>query len=257
MKNTILSENDSRLLESALLHYGRIVTVDQLMTVFKKRYSEASAHNRIHFLAYAGWLKRIKRGLYLIIDSLTARASTDISHLIIANTLVHGSYVSLAYALNYYQLFDQYSNTIVSVTINNNKKFTLDDCIFKFSKVKKAFYFGYSEKMEGGRIVRIAEVEKALLDYLYLDKSFSCASLVFEKLRDFHKELNLEKLQRYAVKAGVTIQRKLGFMLDMLNLESSDIYKHVKGNRGFSKFTSDSTLFNAKWRLYYDDRIIR
>ena len=110
--------------------------------------------------------------------------------------------------------------------------------------------------MEGGRIVRIAEAEKALVDYLYLDKSFGCASLVFEKLRDFHKELNLEKLQRYAVKAGITIQRKLGFLLDMLNLESFFIYTHVKGNRGFSRFTSDSTLFNAKWRLYYDDRII-
>ena len=117
-------------------------------------------------------------------------------------------------------------------------------------------YFGFTEKLENGKKIHIAEAEKALIDYLYLDNSFASASLVFEKLRDYHQEIDLNKLQTYAVKSGITIQRKIGFMLDQLKLDSSKIHLAVHANRGISKFTRDSKLFNAKWRIYYDDRII-
>ena len=102
----------------------------------------------------------------------------------------------------------------------------------------------------------IADEEKALIDYLYLDKSFGSASLVFEKLRDYHQELNLKKLQEYALRSDTTIQREIGFMLDELKLDSGLLYHAIENNRGASRFTKESRLFNAKWRLYYDDRII-
>lgn len=78
MKSTILTEKDHTLIEKTILTYGRIVRIYDLMNIFTKEYSEAAAHNRINFLAKAGWLKRVKRGVYLVIDSLTGRAQTDI-----------------------------------------------------------------------------------------------------------------------------------------------------------------------------------
>lgn len=256
MKNTILSEKDIRLIKKAILKYGRILTVLDLMNIFQEEYETASAHNRINLLARVGWFRRMKRGLYLIIDSLTARSGIDISLLSIANVLVLDSYVSLSHALNYYQLFDQYSATIVSITSMSNKKYLFDDYTFQYSKVKKNMYFGFTEKMVGGKKVRLAEAEKALIDYLYLDKSFGSASLVFETLRDHHRTLNLNTLQTYAAAAGITMQRKIGFMLDALKLDSTKSYQTVKGNRGTARFTHDARVFNAKWRLYYDDRIV-
>lgn len=256
MKNTILSEKDIGLIEKAILKYGRILTVDDLMNVFKESYSVSSAHNRISLIAKAGWLRRIKRGLYLIIDSLTARSQMDISLLSIANAIVSDSYVSLSHALNYYQLFDQYSATIVSITSTANKKYIFDDYIFKYSKVKKDMYFGFTEKLIGGKKIRLAEAEKALIDYLYLDKSFETASLVFEKLKEHHRNLDLKKLQEYAMCYGFTIAREIGFMLDQLGLDSILLHNFIGKNRGISRFTADSKIFNAKWRLYYDDRII-
>jgi len=256
MKNTILSEKDVKLIEKSILKYGRILTVNDLLTIFNEEYSRASAHNRINFLTHAGWLRRVKQGLYLVIDSLTARSQIDISLLSIANVLIKDSYISLSYALNYYQLFDQYGKVLVSVSSRENKRYIFDGYTFKFSKVKKDMYFGFTEKMENGKIIRIAEIEKAIIDYLYLDTSFGSASLVFEKIKDHHRDLNLDKLQDYAIRSGITIQRKIGFMLDQVNLDSNKLYQSVKSNRGFSRFTVDSKLFNAKWRLYYDDRII-
>ena len=256
MKSTILSEKDTKLIERAILQYGRILNIHDLMTIFQKEYSQSSAHNRISFLAQAGWFRRIKQGLYLIIDSLTARSQIDVSLLSIANVLVKDSYVSMSHALNYYQLFDQYSSTVISVTTKENKKYLFDGYTFRYSRVKQNMYFGFSEKIVNGRKVWLAEAEKALIDYLYLDKSFWSASLVFEKLKDRAEEFDIKKLQEYAMRSGLTIARKIGFMLDHLNHDSTFLHRFVQKKRSASRFTADSMVFNAKWRLYYDDRII-
>lgn len=191
-----------------------------------------------------------------MIDSFTGRSQIDLSLLSIANALLNDSYVSMAHALNYYQMFDQGGATVVSVTWREGKKFKVDGHEFQFSKVKKEMYFGFVEQTIGGKTVRIAEAEKALIDYLYLDKSFGSASLVFEKLRDHSRELDLAKLQNYAVRSGHTVARKIGFMMDVLKLDSSIAHQAIQDNRGISRFTADSKTFNAQWRLYYDDRII-
>lgn len=239
-----------------MVQHGRILHIRDLMTVFQEEYSKNGAHNRIQILAKSGWLLRLKQGLYLIIDSFAARSQIDLSFLSIANALMSDSYVSLAHALNYYQMFDQGGAVVVSVTWREGKKFKVGEHVFQFSKIKKDRYFGFTERLEGGKTVRVAEAEKALIDYLYLDKSFGSASLVFEKLRDHHQELDLVKLQNYAVRSGQTITRKIGFMLDALKLDSSIAHQAIQDNRGISHFTADSQAFNAKWRLYYDHRII-
>ena len=256
IKNTILSEKDATLMEKVMGKYGRIVTIRELMGIFQEEYSRASAHNRISQLAQAGWFRRMKRGQYLVIDSLSARSSIDVSMLSIANALMADSYVSLSHALNYYQLFDQYSGTIVSITRTASKKYTFDNLTFKYAKVKKNIFFGYTEKIISGKRVRLAEVEKVLIDYLYLDKSFGSASVVFEIIKNHHEELDLMKLQRYAVRCGITTSRKIGFMLDEAHRDSTKLYRSIGANRGVSRLTTDSKVLNAKWRLYYDDRII-
>lgn len=257
MKNTILSEKDIKLIEKAIIKHGRILNIHELTTIFQELYTDSSSHNRINMLAKAGWFKRIKRGLYLIVDSLSARSQNDLSLYVIANSLAKESYVSLSYALNYYQMFDQYDKTITSITTKNSKKYNFDNNTYNFSKIKKGLYFGFIEKRENGKIIKIAEAEKALIDYLYLDTGFGSASLVFEKIKNYHKELDLSKLQTYAIRSGLTIIRKIGFILDTLHLDSEQTFSALKNKKGSSYFTTDSKLFNAKWRLYYDDRIIR
>jgi predicted transcriptional regulator of viral defense system len=257
MKSTILSEKDAKLLEKAIIQHGRILTVYDLIVIFKELYTETSAHNRINLLTSIGWLRRVKQGLYLIVDSLSSRFQNDLSVFVIANSLIKESYISLSYALNQYQMFDQYDKIITSITTKKSKKYNFDNNIYNFVKIKKELYFGYVEKRENGKIIKIAEAEKALIDYLYLDTSFGSASLVFEKIRDYHLDLDLNKLQAYAVRSGLTVLRKVGFILDTLNLNSEQAFMALNKKRGNSRFTTDSKLFNAKWRIYYDDRIIR
>lgn len=257
MKNTILSEKDTKLIEGLLIRYGRIVSTKDLLSLFSSEYNLASSHNRIQFLAKTGWLKRIRKGLYIVNESISSRFQNELSLIAISHALQPDSYISLAYALNYHQMFDQLTKTVVAITTKESKKYRFDDFTMRFTKVNQDFYFGFEEKVESGYNVNIAEPEKALIDYLYLDKSFTSASLVFEKLQMYYKDIDFIKLQQYASRIGITMVRKIGFLLDQLEMDTHFLlgWIHPK-NKGFSKFTPDSKVFNAKWRIYYDDKII-
>ncbi|MFH1412948.1 MAG: hypothetical protein ABIG10_02880 [bacterium] len=257
MKNTILSEKDAKIIEKIILQFGRIVSTDNLMKVFKEEYSEASAHNRIQILNKAGWFLRIKKGLYLIIENLTSRSISDMSLLLIAQAINKESYISLHSALNHYQMFDQYSKTVVAVNYNISKKYKFENHELHFVKIAKKYYFGFSQIRHNGKLINMATKEKAIIDYLYLDKTFYSASLVFEKIKDHKNEIDFVKLQDFALKYGASMQRKVGFLLDQIKVDSNKLLKNVKQQKGFSKFTKESKTFNAKWRIYYDDRIIK
>ncbi|MFH1565016.1 MAG: hypothetical protein ABIC82_04155 [bacterium] len=258
MKNTILSEKDAKIIEKIILRFGRIVSAENLMKVFAEEgYSEGSAHNRIQTIYKAGWFLRIKKGLYLIIENLTSRSISDMSLLLIARAIHKESYISLHSALNYYQMFDQYTKTVVSVNYEISRKYKFENHEFHFVKIAKKYFFGFTQIRQDGKLVNIAFKEKALIDFLYLDKSFYSASLVFEKIRDNKNEIDFIKLQDYALKYGVSIQRKIGFILDQVGVDSSRLLENVKQQKGFSKFTKESKIFNTKWRIYYDDRIIK
>jgi hypothetical protein len=61
----------------------------------------------------------------------------------------------------------------------------------------------------------------------------------------------------FALKFNVTVQRKLLFFLDQLDVKTDKLFLSVKKQKSFSRFTKESKKFNSKWRLYYDDRIIK
>lgn len=257
MKNTILSEKDAKIIEEVILKFGRIVSTDNLMKVFTNKYSEASAHNRIQILYKAGWFLRIKKGLYLIINNLSSRSLNDSSIFLIAQGINKDSYVSLHSALNYHQIFDQYSSSTSLINLSISKKFNFQNNEIKFIKIAKKYYFGFETVRIDGKLVQVATKEKALLDYLYLEKDFYSASLVFEKIKNYKNEINFIELENFALKYGTTVRRKLGFLLDNVNINTDKLFLSLKNQKGFSRFTKESKKFNTKWRLYYDDRIIK
>jgi len=153
-------------------------------------------------------------------------------------------------------MYDQYSKNIIAISTKQSDNYNFDGFVFKFTKVKKSMYFGFSKKNDTGKLINIADVEKVLIDYLYIDKSFVSASLVFEKLNNYQNEIDFNKLQKYTLLCDTTIKRKIGFLLDCINVNTDKIKQSLGKNTGFSKFTAKSNLFNSKWRIYYDNRII-
>jgi predicted transcriptional regulator of viral defense system len=166
------------------------------------------------------------------------------------------SYVSLSSALFYYGLVDQLLQSVTAITNTRTRQYHFQDFTFTFSKVQNDFYFGFSEKRVEGKLVKIADLEKVILDYLYLHKDTYSLNLVWEKLTQHTDEFDFAKLQRYAIRCNLTLRRATGFLLDQLGVNSNALYDAVKDRNGYSRLTSDAKNFNAKWRLYYHHRII-
>ena len=256
MKKTLLSHKDADFLQEAIAHYGRIVTFTQVAGILKKEYSHAQAKNRLSLLAKTGWLLRIKRGLYAIITDIGSLASSDISFFTLARALNKDSYISFENALQYYGMFEQMLENITAITFRRGRKYNVKGTEIKFFQIKKSLYFGFTSERSDIGSVNIARKEKAILDILYFSFSAYHVSLIWEKLKEHKEDFDFGILQQYAIKFGIDMSRKIGFLLDKLDVQTDNLLKAIKGKTSYAKFTKDSHVFNSKWRLYFDPKLI-
>ncbi len=256
--NTILSKTDYRLLEEVILAHGQVANTSQLHEVFAQAYSRMSDRKkRISFLANAGWLVRIKRGLYLVVTDLGSLTVGNVSNFVISNALNSKSYVSFANALNWYGMFDQLTKSVDAVTSARARNYRFQNMEFRFFRVNEELLFGFAKERANGTIVNIAEKEKIILDYLSLRRNAATVSMVFEKLKEHKDAFDFSKMIHYAKAYNLTVQRNLGFLLDAAGVSTDALYE-ITGKKkvGFSKMHAKAKVFNAKWRLYYGHGVI-
>jgi len=158
---------------------------------------------------------------------------------------------------DYYKLLDQVPDTISSISDQISKKFTFQTYTFKITKVKPDIFFGYHTISQQKRTIRIAELEKALLDYLYVDTNFTTPELFFEPVKKHQEAVDFDKFQQYALRFTEVVRRKSGFLLDHLDINTKHLHASVKHSQGHTKFTKESTKFNAKWRVYFDPKLFQ
>lgn len=251
MKQTILSEKQSELLENLIVEYGQIITSDQIFSESKGTWDYKQAKNLITKLVKNGWLIRIKKGLYAISD-LSSRGFLSLSPYIIANLLVTDSYVSFESALQQYGMFDQLTDKTVSVSLKKYKTVTLNSIEYSFIKTKPEYYFGWQDIVVNNKTSRIATAEKAIIDIVNFHKSQYAIDLVIEKLLEHKNDLNLTRLNEYLGKFSLTTVKVFGLVFDLLGINSDQLYKIVQAKHGTHWMLSGDTKFNAKWRLYYN-----
>jgi len=147
-----------------------------------------------------GLLVQLRRGLYVL--GKTER-KIEPSNLFLAGQIYSPSYISLEYALGLYGLIPEMVVEITSVTTKNPARFQNDFGKFSYQHIKRAAFRGFrAEKDKSGLAYFIAEPEKALADFIYLnlpcfkagDKDIFSQSYRFQNL----DSINLEKLTSYA-----------------------------------------------------------
>jgi predicted transcriptional regulator of viral defense system len=253
----MLSKSDTELIGKTVEAYGKVVNTDELLTIFQTRYDKTSAHSRIQILSKNGWLLRIKQGLYFVNDSIFGPLQENLPLITISHCLFEDSYVSIAHALQYHELVDKNPEVVSAINVHVSKKFEFQSYTFKITKVKPDIYFGYHTISQQKRTVLIAEPEKALLDYLYVDINFTTPKVFLEPIIKHPETINIEKLQEYALRFSSNVRRKTGFLLDHLKINSKQLYASIKDSRGYTKLSKESTQFNAKWRVYYEDKHLK
>ena len=75
-------------------------------------------------------------------------------------------------------------------------------------------------------------------------------------MKEYKQDIDLLFLKKSAIKFGIGTIRKMGLLLDTLGVNTEDLYLHIAGNRGYDRMTKESRIFNSKWRVYFDDKII-
>lgn len=124
-------------------------------------------------------IKPLAGGYYILADK---SVNEDLLFLV-ANKLYEPSYVSLESALAYYRVIPESVLGVTSVSSLKTKKFESAWGIFNYRSVKPLYMFGYLV-IDSGTVTkyRIANLEKAVLDYLYLNPGIQIKA-DFEGLR--------------------------------------------------------------------------
>ena len=111
-----------------------------------------------------GYIKKIVKGYYLF-----SEVNIDEGMLsAIANKIYKPSYISFETAMSHYRLIPENIYMITSASTRRTYLFETPVARFSYRTLKPALFFGYSI-LPGG--IKMAFMEKAILDYLYINPS--------------------------------------------------------------------------------------
>lgn len=142
-----------------------------------------------------GHLIQLKRGIYVLSGDLRKQ---PLSMGFVANSLIWPSYVSLEYALSYYDLIPEKATVYTCVTTKKTTTFKTPLGTFEYRSVKEGLFWGFTVKTDNGRNYFIAYPEKALLDFFYFHPDMRADEGEFESYRFQNLEsLNLKRFNEF------------------------------------------------------------
>jgi Predicted transcriptional regulator len=154
------------------------------------------ASRRFYEWQKKGYIKKLASQFYIFADKKISESENNF----IANKLFEPSYVSLESALRYYNLIPEVVFLTTSITTRKTKLIKTAVGNFQYRAVKENLFFGYKIIDFDGVAYKIAEPEKALLDFLYLRSDLKTEA-DFAELRmneeDYRKTINQVKLNKY------------------------------------------------------------
>lgn len=163
-----------------------------------------------------GYIKKIAKGRYIFAD-LTIDENILYE---IANRLYGPSYVSLESALSYYQIIPETVYGITSVSTRRTYTFSSPYGEFYYKTLKPSFFFGYRITIVNSKSFKIADLEKALIDFFYLHpnlKSDSDMNSLRFNTENFTEKINRQKLQKYLRKfSKATLYDRISKFMELM-----------------------------------------
>ncbi len=169
------------------------------------------------------WIKKeylltLKRGIYVFSEEYR---KVEPSVNFIANFLILPSYISMEYALSYYNLIPEKATVITSVTTKKTNMFENFLGRFEYRSVKDEMFCGFKKEVEKEQEYFIALPEKALVDYFYLNNQFKGRFSEFESIRLQNLDiLNKKVLSNYRKKSNARVRN----IIDLL-IKYTEYYK--------------------------------
>lgn len=166
-----------------------------------------------------GYIKKVIKGFYIFSDlALNEDVLFEIS-----NRIYKPSYVSLEFALSYYDLIPESAYGVTSVSTRRTYKFITSIGEFSYKTIRPDLYFGYFIQAYNQKGFKIAQPEKAILDYFYLNPHLKNEK-DFESLRMnpgiFFEKIDTKKLMDHLkIFSQKSLRDRVSRFLDYLNAQ--------------------------------------
>jgi predicted transcriptional regulator of viral defense system len=189
----------------------RVFSVEDLYTIDPKFRVET-----LYEWERKGWVKKLRNKKYVFADF----QPVDVDLYLVANKLYEPSYISLELALNHYGIIPEAVMRITSVTTNKTLSVETSFGVFDYRTLDRRLFFGYKIVIKGTTTYKIASLEKALIDYLYLNSQITRIADI-EGLR-FNKDILRERLDQQelekivAVYDNEALKTRVGILLNYL-----------------------------------------
>ncbi|MFH1541082.1 MAG: hypothetical protein ABID79_04420 [Elusimicrobiota bacterium] len=145
------------------------------LPIIKNDYlKQLNRHNLFFNIQLERWVKKgyvisLRKNFYLLNNE---DKKDNPSKMFIAKEIYSPSYISLEYALSIYGLIPERTMDITSVSTKKTNKFENKFGTFIYQHIKENCFTGFVEKKdETGLVYFIATPEKAVADFLYLNKN--------------------------------------------------------------------------------------
>lgn len=122
-------------------------------------------HHRLVDWQKKGYITRVANGIYLFNDS-----EVDELYLYyLSGRVYEPSYISLESAFAYYGFIPESVYRITAVSTRKTWQSSFNEIIFSYRTISKDCFFGYDLLNWKNTVIKMAEPEKAIIDYFYLN----------------------------------------------------------------------------------------
>lgn len=218
----------------------------------------------LHHLERAGWVIRLKNGLYSL--SGVIPGVSPLHEFQIAMALAQPAAICLWSALNYHGMTEQIPNRVFVLTtthliprlrgkkaVHSQQGYPVGGIIYQFVQIKSEYFFGIEDIWLNDSKIKITDKERTCLDCLMFPEyagGFYEVLFIFE--RNISK-LDIEKMIQYALKLDAVTIKRLGWILEQQGIELSILKplqrSPIKGYRLLDKTGLHKGKYNSRWMI--------
>jgi len=200
----------------------------------------------LHHLARAGWLVRLRKGLYTL--SSTVPGVSPVHEFEVGMALVNPAAISHFSAMHHYELTDQIPHQVFITTTSgqwiprggksggDKTGYRVGDTLYQFIRIKPERFFGTDTVWVDESRVTLMDMTRTLIDGLMMPQYCGGIAEVLHGFQMARDRLSLDEIIDYALRLDSATAKRLGWVLEHIGFESSQlaILEQVKVT-GYSK----------------------
>jgi predicted transcriptional regulator of viral defense system len=223
--------------------------------------SDGYLRQAIHHLVRAGWLIRIRKGLYAI--SSTVPGTSPVHEFEIAMALVEPAAISHWSAMHYHGLTDQAPRKVFVLTTTdtslprrprgNDRGYRVGETLYQFVQTKRERYFGAQKIWIGEARVTMTDPERTLIDGLSMPQHCGDFAEVLHAFRTRGERMDVERIIGYALRLDAATAKRLGWVLEALGYSGEQLDPlltvPIKGYRRLDPSGPRQGSCNQRWMI--------